>query len=204
MNFAANSTAMHINDDLLNWVIIPLLIFCARLSDVTLATLRNIFISKGFRHIVPFIGFFEVLIWLIAMKQVMGHVDNWMAYLAWASGFATGTYVGMRIEERLALGTQVIRIITSQEDSEALINALRDANHGITVVDAHGAVGPVKMIFSIVQRKNVKSVIALVETLQPNAFYSIEDVRNAQHGVFRSGEKKISIVRTLFPDRKGK
>lgn len=194
---------MHIPDDLLNWVILPLLIFIARLSDVTLATLRNIFISKGFRKIVPFIGFFEVLIWLVAMKQVMGHVDSWLAYFAWAAGFATGTYVGMRIEERLALGMQVLRIITSGP-SEKLIEALREANHGITVVDAQGAKGPVKMIFSIVQRKHLKDVIATIEQTQPNAFYSIEDVRNAQHGVFQPGEKKLSIVRLLFPTKKGK
>lgn len=195
---------MHIPDELLNWVIIPVLIFCSRLCDVTLATLRNIFIHKGFRSIVPLIGFFEVLIWLVAMKQVMSHVDNWVAYLAWAGGFATGTYVGMRVEERLALGMQVIRIITTQEHSETLIASLRQSMHGVTVVDATGANGPVKMIFSIVKRKNVRQVITLIEELQPNAFYSIEDVRNAHHGVFRSGEKKISLVRTLFPDRKGK
>ncbi len=194
---------MHISDDVLNWVILPLLIFIARLSDVTLATLRNIFISKGFRKIVPFIGFFEVLIWLVAMKQVMGHVDSPLAYFAWAAGFATGTYVGMRIEERLALGMQVLRIITSGP-SDKLIEALRAANHGITVVDAQGAKGPVKMIFSIVQRKHLKDVIATIEQTQPNAFYSIEDVRNAQHGVFQPGEKKLSIVRLLFPTQKGK
>jgi uncharacterized protein YebE (UPF0316 family) len=110
----------------------------------------------------------------------------------------------MRIEERLALGMQVIRIITTQEHSENLIEALRKSNHGVTVVDANGAVGPVKMIFSIVQRKSVKHVINLIEEHQPNAFYSIEDVRNAHHGVFRNGERKISFVRMLFPERKGK
>jgi uncharacterized protein YebE (UPF0316 family) len=185
-------------------VLIPALIFVSRLGDVTLATLRNIFISKGFRHIVPFIGFFEVLIWLIAMKQVMNHVDGWPTYVAWAGGFATGTYVGMRIEERLALGMQVIRIITTEENSEELIAALREAKHGITVVDANGAMGPVKMIFSIVQRKSVKHVISLIESKQPNAFYSIEDVRNAHLGVFRGGQRKMSLVRNIFPDRKGK
>ncbi|HTL81443.1 MAG TPA: DUF2179 domain-containing protein [Bacteroidia bacterium] len=190
-------------NEALNWIIIPVLIFCSRLCDVTLATLRNIFIHKGFRNIVPIIGFFEVLIWLVAMKQVMNRADNIACYFAWAGGFATGTYVGMRIEERLALGMQVIRIITNQL-SENLIVGLKKANHGITVVDAQGANGPVKMIFSIVQRKNLKEVINLIETLQPNAFYSIEDVRNAHHGVFRSGERKMSVVRMLFPSRKGK
>lgn len=193
---------MHISDDIVNWVILPVLIFAARLCDVTLATLRNIFISRGFRQLVPFVGFFEVLIWLIAMKQVMSRADNVACYLAWATGFATGTYVGMRIEERLALGMQVIRIITNQ-NSDNLIDALRAAHHGITIVDAQGAKGPVKMIFSIVQRKNLKHVVELIETLQPQAFYSIEDVRNAHLGVFRQGEKKMSLVRMLFPIRKG-
>lgn len=189
-------------DDLINWILLPILIFLARLCDVTLATLRNIFISRGFRGIVPFVGFFEVLIWLFAMKQVMVRADNAACYLAWATGFATGTYLGMRIEERLALGKQVIRIITNQ-NSENLIHALKEARHGVTIVDAQGAKGPVKMIFSIVRRKNLQQVVELIETLQPNAFYSIEDVRNAHLGVFRPGEKKLSVVRQLFQLRKG-
>lgn len=194
---------MHIPNEVLNYVILPLLIFCSRIGDVTLATLRNIFIHKGFRNIVPFIGFFEVLIWLVAMKQVMNRADNLVCYFAWAGGFATGTYVGMRIEERLALGMQVIRIITS-ETSEKLIRALKDSKHGITIVDAQGAVGPVKMIFSIVQRKYLKEVIGIIEENQPNAFYSIEDVRNAHHGVFQPGARKLSLVKQVFGLRKGK
>lgn len=183
-------------DDVLNWIIIPILIFLSRLADVTLATLRNIFIHKGFRKIVPFIGFFEVLIWLIAMKQVLSHVDNIAAYLAWAGGFAMGTYVGMRIEERLALGNQVIRIITTEEDSTSLVKMLRESNHGLTVVDGMGAKGPVKLLFTIVQRKHMKDIIGKIETIQPNAFYTIEDVRSAEHGVFRGGSS--SPVRNLF------
>ena len=193
---------MHISDDVLNWVIIPILIFCSRLTDVTLATLRNIFISKGFRKVVPIIGFFEVLIWLIAMKQVMGHVDNWFAYLAWAAGFSTGTYVGMRIDERLALGNQVIRIITSELNSDELIKMLRESNHGLTVVDGMGAKGPVKLLFTIVQRKEIKGIIEKIEAIQPNAFYTVEDIRSAEHGVFREGAGGSAIKRLLSGARK--
>ena len=193
---------MEISDDILNWVIIPLLIFLSRLCDVTLATLRNIFIAKGFRKIVPFIGFFEVLIWLIAMKQVLGHVDNAAAYFAWAAGFACGTYVGMRIEERLALGNQVIRIITTQQDSTELIRMLRESNHGLTVVDGHGAKGPVKLLFTIVQRKHMKDIIQKIEAIQPNAFFTIEDVRSAEHGVFRGGTSMSPMRKLLGGNRK--
>jgi uncharacterized protein YebE (UPF0316 family) len=137
------------------------------------------------------------------MKQVMSHVDNVLSYVAWAGGFSAGTYVGMRIEERLALGTQVIRIITNQLSPE-LIAALRAANHGITVVDAEGSKGPVKMIFTVVKRTSVPDVIAILEQHQPNAFFSVEDVRNAHHGVFRNSQRKLNLVRSIFPDRKGK
>ena len=106
---------MHIPDEIINYVLLPILIFCSRICDVSLATLRNIFIHKGFRTIVPIIGFFEVLIWLVAMKQVMNRADNIFCYLGWAGGFATGTYVGMRIEERLALGMQVVRLPRTEE-----------------------------------------------------------------------------------------
>ena len=103
--------------DYFSWVILPILIFLARLGDVTMATLRHIFISKGFKKIVPILGFFEVLIWLVAMRQVFSHLDNAACFIAWALGFSAGTYLGMLIDERLAMGMQIIRIITNEDIS---------------------------------------------------------------------------------------
>lgn len=188
--------------DYYNWVLMPLLIFLARMSDVTLATLRNIFISKGFKHIVPFIGFFEVLIWLLAARQVFGSLSNPACFLAWAAGFSTGTYIGMRIDEYLALGMQVVRIITDQK-YEALVSTFREHKHGITVVDAHGAMGPVKLIFTVVKRKNIPQVIKIIDEKCPGAFYSIEDVRSHSHGVFVR-ESRLSFLKQVFPENKGK
>jgi uncharacterized protein YebE (UPF0316 family) len=190
------------NFDYINWVVLPLLIFVARMSDVTLATLRNIFVSKGFKNIVPFIGFFEVLIWLLAARQVFGSLTNPACFIGWAAGFATGTYIGMRIDEYLALGMQVIRIITNQNATE-LVKELSKKNHGVTIVDGHGAKGPVKLIFTVVKRKNMKEVTATIQKCTPEAFYSVEDVRNASQGVFVS-ESKLNIARMMFPVRKGK
>src|SRR5205085_8178669 len=132
-----------LDTEIFKWVILPILIFIARTLDVTLGTLRNVFISKGFRNIVPFIGFFEVLIWLISIRQVMQHLDNPVCYIGFAGGFAMGTYVGLRIENRLALGLQVLRIITP--DWLPLFEALQKHDLGITVIDGHGAKGPVKI-----------------------------------------------------------
>jgi uncharacterized protein YebE (UPF0316 family) len=180
--------------DYFSWIILPLLIFVARLGDVTMATLRHIFVSKGFKKIVPILGFFEVLIWLIAMRQVFSHLDNLACFLAWAAGFSAGTYLGMYIEERLAMGTQIIRIITA-DDIMPLIDALKKRNQGVTIVDGHGAVGPVKLIFTIVKRTNKAQVIELIHVHTPNAFYSIEDVKGSEHGVFADNGNSTPISR---------
>ena len=180
--------------DYFSWIILPLLIFVSRLGDVTMATLRHIFVSKGFKKIVPILGFFEVLIWLVAMRQVFCHLDNVACFIAWAAGFSAGTYLGMYIDERLAIGTQIIRIITA-EDIIPLTDALKKRNQGITIVDGHGAVGPVKLIFTIVKRTNKAQVIELIHVHTPNAFYSIEDVKGSEHGVFADNGNSTPISR---------
>jgi uncharacterized protein YebE (UPF0316 family) len=182
--------------DYFSWVILPLLIFISRLGDVTMATLRHIFISKGLKKIVPILGFFEVLIWLVAMRQVFSHLDNIACFIAWAAGFSAGTYLGMYIDERLAIGTQIIRII-SNEDITPLTDALKNKQQGITIVDGQGAMGPVKLIFTIVKRANKTEVIDLIHLHAPNAFFSIEDVKNFEHGVF-SNNGKSSPIKRLF------
>jgi uncharacterized protein YebE (UPF0316 family) len=167
-----------------------------------MATLRHIFISKGLKKIVPFLGFFEVLIWLVAMRQVFSHLDNAACFVAWAAGFSAGTYLGMHIEERLAIGTQIIRIITA-EDIVPLIEVLKKRNQGITIVDGHGAVGPVKLIFTIVKRTNKAQVIELIRIYTPKAFYSIEDVKGSERGIF-TDKGETTAIRRLFSVNAGK
>jgi uncharacterized protein YebE (UPF0316 family) len=195
---------LHDNFDYHSWVVLPLIIFLSRIGDVSLGTLRHVFISKGYRRLVPFLGFFEVLIWIIVVAQVMKNLNNVACYLAFAGGFATGTYVGLRIEERLALGLQVIRIITNQ-NCEELVQALKKENYGITVVDAHGAMGPVKLLFTIIKRKNVQSVVSIIHQYNPTAFYSVEDIKDTSQGVFKPAPTdSFSNFRQMFPITKGK
>ncbi|HVA97563.1 MAG TPA: DUF2179 domain-containing protein [Bacteroidia bacterium] len=171
------------------WIILPLLILTARLIAVTLSTLRYIFIFRGLKKIVPFTAFAEALIWLLAIAQVMKHMDNVACYLAWAIGYSLGTYLGIIVEEKLAIGLQVIRIIT-EHDCETLISELKKDNHGITTMAAEGASGSVKIVFTVVQRKYVQSVIEHIRKHNPHAFYTIEDIRDTAHGVFTDKNKK--------------
>jgi uncharacterized protein YebE (UPF0316 family) len=188
--------------DYYNWIILPILIFVSRLGDVSLGTLRHVFISKGYKQIVPVIGFFEVLIWIVVIGQIMKNLNNVACYLAWAGGFSAGTYLGLMIEERLALGLQVIRVITNQ-NCDKLLENLRLENHGVTVVDAQGAIGPVKMIFTILKRKNTGRVIELIREHNPSAFYSIEDIKEINQGIFTGKSSSgLANIRRMFPLRK--
>jgi len=177
------------NSEFYEWVLFPLFIFLCRVCDVSLATLRSVLSAKGKKKIVPLIGFFEVLLWIIAVSSILKNLNNAMCYIAFASGYAVGIYVGLTIEEKLAIGTQVIRIITNQQ-STLIVDALNAKNYGVTCVDTMGARGPVKMIFTIVKRKEVPIVIDIIQQHQPNAFYSVEDCKNATHLRYNEGNKK--------------
>ena len=173
------------------WVILPLLIFFARICDVTLGTIRVIFISKGFKYIAPCIGFFEVIIWLLAIGQVMNNITNVASYIAYGAGFATGTFVGMVIEEKLSLGMVIVRVITNKDTGD-LVNALKAQNFGVTMIDAEGSTGPVNILFMVLKRQDLPQVIGVIKEFQPKAFYSIEDVKTAAEGVFP--EKKSRFL----------
>lgn len=182
--------------DYYSWIGLPLMIFFSRICDVTLGTMRNLMVGKGYRKLAPILGFFEVLIWIVVVSQVMKNLNNFACYIGWAGGFAAGTYIGLVVEGKIALGLQVVRIITHKHSAE-LIKALVEAKHGVTIVDAHGAKGPVKMIYMVVKRKNVKEVVKLIGLHDVSAFYSIEDIKAANAGVFRDGSNSTYIGKWL-------
>ena len=174
--------------ELYTWIFLPLLIFVARVIDVTLGTLRIIFTSRGARKLAPLLGFVEVFIWVAVISQMVKGVNHVVAYLAYAAGFAAGNYVGMWIENRLALGTMVLRIILAKS-GDTLADALHQAGHGVTMVDGMGANGPVKLLYTIVRRKYLPNVLEIVHQTTPKAFIAIEEVRSTEQGIFPYGAK---------------
>ncbi len=166
------------NSQILNYLIIPILIFLIRVIDVSMGTIRIIFISRGIQVLAAIIGFFEILIWLIAITQIMKNLNSPSYYLAYATGFAVGNFVGISIEKRFSLGHRAVRVITSA-DAEGLIKALRAKGYGVTSVQCDGAIGPTKLIFSIVRQNLVNDVLKIVQKFNPHAFYTVEDVRFA-------------------------
>jgi uncharacterized protein YebE (UPF0316 family) len=167
-------------------IILPLLIFLARVADVSMETIRVIYISRGIKYLAPIIAFFEIVIWLFAMEVVMSDLTNIANFFAFAFGFATGTWVGLVIEEKLSIGMVVLRIITTQEEADDEIIAFMEAEHcGVTSLDAKGTRGNVRMILSLVNRTELPRITQYLHENKPHAFYSVEDVRYANEGVFR-------------------
>ena len=188
-----------------SWLVLPCLIFAARVADVTIGTIRLIFVSRGFKYLAPLVGFFEVLIWLLAMGQIMKNLSNPICYIAYAGGFAMGNYVGMRIAERLSLGVVLIRVVT-EKDASTLVENLKAANYGVTSLKGHGTRGEVKVIFTVVPRSEVPSVAELISRFNPQAFYSVEEVRMVERGTFpvKRSWYDAAFLRWLRPFQGGK
>lgn len=159
--------------------LVPGLIFLARVLDVSVGTLRLIFVSKGRKFLAPLLGFFEVMVWLGAIGQIMQNLTNPVCYLAYALGFALGNFVGIWLEERMAPGYSAIRVIT-QRDSTKLLGELRRRSYGVTVLRGEGGHGPVNVIYIVLRRKFVPHVLATIQRYNPNAFLSVKEVRMAR------------------------
>jgi uncharacterized protein YebE (UPF0316 family) len=158
-----------------------LLIFCLRLVDVSLGTVRMIMISRGRRKIAPVLGFVEVTIWVVAISQVMGNLDNIFNILGYSGGFAAGTLVGMWIEDKLALGHVGISII-SMTQGPKIVQKLRQADYGVTELIGSGRSGIVNLITTIVPRKDVEVVFQLINQTDPKSFFAVDDIQAVTRG----------------------
>ena len=185
--------------DWFGYVILPVLIFLARVVDVTLGTLRIIFVSRSMKFLAPMVGFFESLIWLVAVSQVFQSLTNFGLYIAYAAGFSMGNYVGIYIEEKLAMGLLVVRTITN-EDATELIDYLKEKDFGVTSISASGISGQVRLILSVIKRKDLKKMVQIINEKMPKAFISVEDVREVSEGFFP--KKSVSWFSRLPIKRK--
>ena len=181
---------------------IPLFIFFARILDVSIGTLRIMFVSKGYRWKATVLGFVEVLIWIIIVAQIFQNLDNWLNYVAYAGGFASGNFIGMYIEEKMKMGVQIFRVIVG-EDSEQFIEKLKEADFRITIVDGEGKHGEVKVVFMVAKRKRWQELADILNEYAPNAFYSIEDVKRVSEMDEVIQPQKQDLISRMLKLKKG-
>jgi len=164
-------------------------IFFARIADVSISTVRILMLTRGKRLVAAFLGFFEVSIYITALSQVVGHLDNPWKILVYALGFSCGTLVGGFLEEKMALGYTFVELVPKNNPPE-LITALRDQNFGVTVLEGEGRTGPRYILTLILRRKDLPRFRTIVDQVDPDAFYAILDARGTKGGYIQGIKKK--------------
>jgi uncharacterized protein YebE (UPF0316 family) len=134
------------------------------------------FMMNGKKNVAPILGFFEALIWLLAIGQIFQNIDNPVSYIAYAGGFGMGTYVGMRFDEKLALGRVLVRVITPKPLPE-LIEYMKERDYRFTSVGAEGRYGKVNLLFTVMKRDSLQTFVDKVKSIDEKAFYTIESVK---------------------------
>jgi uncharacterized protein YebE (UPF0316 family) len=152
---------------------LPILIFLARIVDVSIGTMRMILVINGHRFIAAGLGFVEVVVWVLAVGGVIAFLTNPLALLAYGLGFAVGTLVGMVLEEKIALGYRMIRVV-NRDPTKQLASGLRERGYMVTQVPGEGRDGAVEIAFLGVKRRCLRRALADIEEIAPRSFVTIE------------------------------
>jgi uncharacterized protein YebE (UPF0316 family) len=161
------------------------LIFLLRVMDMTLDTLRVLVVMRGRKAIAWVLGFFQALIFVLAISSVLKNLNNPLNIIGYAAGFATGNVVGMWIEERLAIGHVHLNVVSTRLGA-AIAERMRAEGFAVTEIPARGKDGTVTLLNISVLRKNVDQVHKLVNQVDPSAFVTAEDVRPVRRGFWRA------------------
>lgn len=179
----------------------PILIFALRICDVSLSVVRTLLAVRNARMLVPLIGFFEVLIWIFAAGSAIRNLESGWHVLAYAGGFASGNFVGLWMEEKLAFGLASVRIISKHAGVE-LAEALRALGFGVTEFGAQGRQGNVEVVYTVLRRRHIPEVLDEVNRWDPEAFVTVEEPRLIRRGViFDPPRTRVALPFGGMPSR---
>ena len=178
-----------------------LLIFLLRILDVSMSIMRMLLAVRGHRGVAAVIGFLEVLLWLVAVGTALEHLDSWGHIVGYAGGFAAGNYVGVWLEGRFAMGTNVVRAVLPEVEhasggtaGAAAAHALRESGYAVTEMHGRGRESAVEILNVVVPRKRVGEVMGIVRSHASKAFVTVEEVRSAHGGHMRPGGRKTPFL----------
>jgi len=164
-------------------------IFFARIIDVSLGTFRAIMVIRGHRLVATGVGFIESLLWIMAIGSVMTHLDTWYLIVAYAAGFTSGNYVGIRLEARIGIGSELVRAISIRAEGE-LANGLREAGWETVAVPGTGPRGePVDIVLAVQPRRRMRDLLAAIHEIDPRAVYTTSDLRRVHDGGAPRGKR---------------
>jgi uncharacterized protein YebE (UPF0316 family) len=183
--------------------ILPFIIFFSRKIDVSIGTVRVIFVSRGYKFFAAFFGFFEVLIWIVVISQILRNLAGIPYYISYAAGFAAGNYIGMLIEEKIALGVVLVRVF-AKENFGDLVEFMKDHKYGATLLEGQGVYGATGILYTIIPRGDLPHVMDVIKRIMPQALFSVEDVRYISRGHISLESDDFLDKLTTRPFRKGK
>jgi uncharacterized protein YebE (UPF0316 family) len=169
-------------------ILLTVAIFFARLTDVSMGTMRQILIYRGRRKIASFSAFFEIMIWIVAVSRVVSGSAPFYYMIAYALGFASGNYLGSYLEEKIALGYMFAYIVPKRTSD--LVNKLREAGFGVTVIHGSGSMGTHPVYNVLFRRKDGEKLVDTIKKHDEEAFYTLMDVRTERGGYVRVPAKK--------------
>lgn len=179
-----------------------LLIFCARVTDVSLGTIRTIMVFRSYRTLAAVIGFCEVMVWLLAASRVLQHLDQWYLAVSYAGGFATGNAVGIWLEAKLAVGLELVRAV-SADPMVNLAQSLRSAGHPVVTWPGRGDRGePVEVMLVVEKRRRVPQLLQSIEQKDPKAVCTVTDVKTVRTGRVVPANTAVVVPPPLLPGKR--
>jgi uncharacterized protein YebE (UPF0316 family) len=155
-------------------ILLGVLIFLARVADVSMGTMRTISIVQGRTRIAFLLGFIEVSMWLVIISTVIHSIsEKPILGVFYALGFSTGNVAGIILEKRIAFGHIIVRIISTQSGRE-IAEKIRQTGHAVTTFQGEGLTGPVTMLYVVCPRKEQTEVVQMVRSIEPDAFYTVD------------------------------
>jgi len=172
------------SQEVLGIILSALMIFAMRVCDVSRGTIRTMLTVQGRKYGAAAIGFFEVMIWALAIRHIFANLDNPWNILGYGSGFAVGTWLGITIEQKIAVGIVQVHLI-SRHHTDDIANALRSNRFGVTIIAGEGGTGGMPIISSLIRRNRLKEYRKIVDGIDCNAMIVVHNAslyRGFVHG----------------------
>lgn len=164
-----------------------IIIFCAKIVEVSISTIRMVYINKGERVKGAVLGFIEILIWLIVVSSVLNNItEDPIKVFIYAAAFSLGNYVGVTIESKIAVGLASIQVVVSEETGQILAEILRDESYGVTIIEGKGKDDNKKILLFIqLKRKKIPDAVKIIKQTAPQAYITVNDIKSMVGGYIK-------------------
>lgn len=164
-----------------------IIIFFAKIIEVSFSTIRLVYINKGERVKGAILGFVEIMIWLVVVSSVLNNItEDPIKVFIYAAAFSLGNYLGVTIESKIAVGLASIQVVVDKKDGEILADALRDQGYGVTIIEGKGKSESIKnLLFIQLKRKKIPAAIKLIKEYNPEAYITINDIKTMLGGYIK-------------------